>query len=402
LAILKFHFNCAILRLMSYKKILVVILILCLGAVIFASGFYIGKGEKVYLDPSEEIDLLLLSEVYYLLKEKHPAFDELEERDLVYGIIKGMVGALEDPHTVFLNPERSKFIKEDISGEFEGVGIEIGIRNGNLKVISPIESTPAYEAGIEKGDIILTIDGVSTDGFVIEDAVSRIRGPKGEEVVLGIEREGKEKEISIVRDVIELPSVTWEIIEEDIAYIRLSHFHEEVSRDFAKAAQEIRESSAKGIILDLRGNPGGIFGVAIDIASYFMETNNTITIETGAKGEEDKERKIKATRVSPKITDYPLVVLINEGSASASEIVVGALRDNRSTPVIGMNSFGKGSIQRLHSLSDGSSLKLTERYFLTPEGKIIDGEGIEPDFEEEFGEEDQQLQKAVEVLKEIK
>ncbi len=374
-----------------------------LGASVFAAGFHFGKGEIVIINPSEKIDFSLFGETYHLLEKNFPGFDEVDEQELIYGIIRGMLGALEDPHTSFFDPERSKIFLEDVSGEFEGVGIEIGIRNGRLQVISPLKNTPAYRAGMRAGDVITAIDEDSTEDISLEEAVVKIRGPKGESVTLEVLRNGEVKEISIVRDTIKIPSIEWEIIEGDIAHIQLFHFHDNIHADFVKVAREVLSSPAKSIVLDLRNNPGGVFSASISISSMFIESGEVVVIEKGT--EDDDLNRIKTIGAGPVFLDYPVVVLVNEGTASASEIVAGALRDQRNTPIVGVNSFGKGSIQRMHNLSDGSVIKITEKHFLTPNGTVIDKEGIVPDFEVEITEEDieqerdPQLEKAVEVIK---
>ncbi len=397
-----FYFYCAIFFPMRIRTVTTLILVIVLGAVFFATGFYFGKSERVVVDPSEKIDFSLFGEVYHLLEENFPGFEEVSEQDLIYGIIRGMIDSLGDPHTTFFDPERSKIFLEDVSGEFEGVGIEIGIRDGKLKVISPLKNTPAYHIGIRSQDVIFSIDEVSTKDMSLEEAVMKIRGPKGELVTLEIERKGEIKEFNIVRDTIKIPSIEWEIVEENIAHIQLFHFHENIEADFASVTREVLNSPAEKVILDLRNNPGGVFNAAISISGRFIESGETVVIQT--RGKEGDREKIKTNGAPPVFLDYPLVVLVNEGSASASEILAGALRDQRNTPIIGKTSFGKGSIQRMHTLQDGSIIKITEKYFLTPEGREIDNKGIIPDIEVEITEEDiekekdPQLEKAIEEL----
>jgi len=388
---------------MKLGKIANLFLGLVLGASIFAAGFHFGKGEVVIVNPSEKIDFSLLGEVYHLLEENFPGFDEVDEEKLVYGIIEGMLKALDDPHTSFFEPEKSKIFLEDVSGEFEGVGIEIGIRNEKLQVISPLKNTPAYRAGMRAGDVIVAIDEESTENISLEEAVVKIRGPKGESVTLEVLRNNETKEISIVRDTIKIPSIEWEVIERNIAHIQLFHFHDNIHADFIKVAREILNGPTEKIILDLRNNPGGVFSAAISISSMFIESGEVVVIEKGT--EKDDLKMIKTIGAGPVFLDYPVVILINEGTASASEIVAGALRDQRNAPIVGINSFGKGSIQRMHNLSDGSVVKITEKHFLTPEGTVIDKEGIVPDFEIEITdkdiekEKDPQLEKAIEIIK---
>ncbi len=379
------------------------LLVMIIGAIFFASGFYIGKGNKVIISPLEDIDLSLLAETYYLLENNHPEFSNMNENDLVHGAIKGIIDVLNDDHTVFLDKERSKMFMDDVRGEFEGVGMEIGIRDNKLQVISPLMGTPAYNAGIKSGDIVISIDKESTESMNLYDAVSRIRGPKGEEVVLEIMRDNEISEISIIRDVIEVPSIEWKIIDDNIAYIQLFSFHDNISRDFDKIATEIKNGSVEKIILDLRGNAGGLLNVAINIASYFIESGDTV-LYTSKNSDGSNSHALKASRKIINFFDYPLVVLVDQGSASASEIVAGALQDQCNAVVVGTNSFGKGSVQKMHELSDGSTVKITEQYFFTPHKKTINNKGINPDIEIEITKEDieenndPQLKKAIEII----
>lgn len=391
---------------MKLKNLFIFLLFIAFGATFFATGFYFGKGEKIFINPSEKLDFSFFGEVYYLLQENFPEFDKVDDQKLIYGVIEGIISALDDPHTTFFNPERSKIFLEDVSGEFQGIGIEIGIRKGVLQVIAPLKNTPAYKIGLRAGDVILTIDKETTENILIEEAVKKIRGPKGEPVVLEVFRDGEIKEFTIVRDIIKIPSIEWKIIENDIAYIQLYHFHENITRDFSDISREILNSSAKKIILDLRNNPGGYFSASISISSKFINPGEVVVIETNLTDRE-RDNLMRTSGGPPIFLDYPVVVLINEGTASASEIVAGALRDQRNVPIVGTNSYGKGSIQRLHDLSDGSMIKITEKYFLTPKGTVIDKEGIKPDVEIKITEEDiekkvdPQLNEAIKIIKEM-
>lgn len=391
---------------MKLKKPLLIILVIALGAFLFVSGLTIGERKKVFVNPSEEIDMSLFSEVYYLLEENFPQFQNISETKILYGMIEGALTALDDPHTSFFDPEKSKLFLEDVSGEFDGVGIEIGFRDGNLQVISPLKDTPAYKAGIKSKDIIVAVDEELTEELTLEEVVSKIRGEKGVPVTLTLLRDGEIKDITVVRDTINIKSIEWNLIDGNTAHIQLYQFHEKIETEFSSIAREILNSPAEKIILDLRGNPGGVFDSAISVSSRFLEPGSVVVIETGANNR-NNEHTLKTNGMSPVFLDYPLVVLIDEGSASAAEIVAGALKDQRSAPIVGMTSFGKGSIQRLHSLSDGSMVKITEKYFLTPKGNVINKEGIVPDFEVEITAEDfeanrdPQLEKALEIIKKM-
>jgi len=376
-------------------------------AVVFIAGFFIGKISVVCkFCPPEEIDFSLLWEAWHKLEENYVNPERLDHQKMVYGAISGMVKSIDDPYTLFFSPEETKKFLEDISGSFEGIGIEIGIRKGQLQVIAPLEGTPAQEAGVRAGDKIIKIGETLTMDLTIEEAVSLIRGPKGTEVTLTIMRDEWDtpKEFKIKRDTIEIPSMKWELKENNIAYIKLYHFSEKSHLDFQKLALEILNSSADRIILDLRNNPGGYLERAQNIAGWFLERNQTVVIEDFGSGGKQEIYKAKG---NSQLKDFPLVILINQGSASASEILASALRDNRGVKLIGETSYGKGSVQKLEELEDGSSLKVTIANWLSPNGELITDKGLKPDIEvimtdEDYNEQrDPQLDKALEVIKGI-
>lgn len=375
-------------------------------------GFLIGQTKvECEICPPQELDFSLFWEVYYELKDKFVEPGKIDEQKIIYGAISGMVESLGDPYTVFMEPDDTKKFMEDIAGSFEGVGMEIGIREDVLQVIAPLEGTPAQKAGLRAGDRVVLIDGKSTLGVSLDEAVTLIRGPKGTSVILTIIRkEWKSvKDIEVTRGVIKVPSLRWEMISSDktngeqgIAYIKIYHFSEKAGADFAQAAIEILSSDAKKIILDLRNNPGGYLEIARDIASFFMEKGSVVVIEDF--GERQTEYKANGNNI---FLQYPVVVLINQGSASASEILAGALRDNQGILLVGETSFGKGSVQQLEKLRGESSLKITIAKWLTPSGKVINDIGLEPDVESEFTQEDYeqekdpQLDKAIEIIKDL-
>ncbi len=374
----------------------------------FTFGVWIGKNQAICkICPPEEIDFSLFWEAYNKIQEKFVNPGKLDVQKMIYGAISGMTEILDDPYTIFLNPEKAEEFEEELSGFFEGVGMEIGIKEGQLTVVAPLKGTPAKKAGLRAGDKILKIDDIGTSDISIEEAVSLIRGPKGTEVTLTIFRTGweKVKDFKLIRNTIRIPSLEWELIDEDIAYLRLYQFNQVLTSDFRKAAIEILGSPSKRIILDLRNNPGGYLDVAQDIAGWFLKKGEIVVIEDFGEG---KEEKIYKTKGNGEFSQYPLVVLINQGSASASEILAGTLRDNRGIKIIGEKSFGKGSIQEALNLRGGSLLKITVAKWLTPKGNSISDIGIEPDIEVGITEEDYeqdrdpQLDKAVEIVKELK
>jgi len=391
----------------SRKKFFSFLFVLIAFFGIFGLGFFIGKEQVICkFCPPEELDFSLFWETWHKLQEKYVDSTKFDTQKMIYGAISGMVNSLEDPYTIFLNPEDTKMFLEDVSGRFEGVGMEVGIKKGQLQVIAPLEGTPAEKAGLRPGDKILKINDTFTIELTVEKAVSLIRGPKGTEVILLILREGwnETKEFKIRRALIEVPSLKWELREE-IAYIRLYQFSEKANSDFRKTAVEILNSPAKKIILDLRNNPGGYLEIAQDIAGWFLEKGQVVVIEDFNKKREQIAYK---TEGNSKLMHYPIVILINEGSASASEILASALRDNRGIKLIGETSYGKGSVQELESLSNQSTLKVTVADWLTPKGAKITNVGLEPDIKTELTEEDYeqerdpQLEKAIEVIREMK
>jgi len=373
----------------------------------FGLGIYFGK-TQCQICPPQEIDFSLFWEVYHKLQEKFVDKGKFDVQKMIYGAISGMVKSLGDPYTVFFPPEETKRFEEDVKGVFEGVGMEIGIRKGQLQVIAPLEGTPAQRAGLRPGDKILKINDTPTSDLTIDEAVNLIRGPKGTEVTLTIFREEweKTKEIKVVRDVIEVPSLKWEMKEingQKIAYIQLYQFSENASADFRKAAIEILENPSQKIILDLRNNPGGYLEVAQDISGWFLEKEKTVVIEDFGQGNKNEYK----SQGPGTFSDYKVVILINQGSASGAEILAGALRDNRGILLIGEKSFGKGSVQELEKLKEGSSLKITVAKWLTPKGELITDVGLTPNIKVEMTEEDYnegkdpQLEKAIEVIKNL-
>jgi len=393
------------------KGFLVVFFVLIVSAA-FGSGFYFGQSRLPAVPPEGIInsglgkpdgtDFSLFWEAWNTLEKQFVDSAKIDYKKMLFGATSGMVSSLKDPYTIFMPPEETKIFKEDVSGEFQGVGIEIGIKNNVLTVIAPLEGTPAERAGLRPGDKIVEINGTSTDGMATEEAVKIIRGPRGTEVTLTILRDGWEevKEFKIIRDVIEVPSLKWEMKNGGIAYIKIYSFSEAARWAFKKAALEVINSSAQKIVLDLRNNPGGYLEVAQDIAGWFLEDGQIVTVEDFGGKAENIEYKSNGPS---SLVSYPIVILINQGSASASEILAGALRDNRGIKLIGEKSFGKGSVQELKELSEGS-LKITIARWLTPNGDLIAEKGLAPDIEIKITEEDRdkekdpQLEKAIEIL----
>jgi carboxyl-terminal processing protease len=320
----------------------------------------------------------LFTDVMAIVKKSY--VEEVDTKKLIYGAINGMLASL-DPHSSFMPPDSYKEMKIDTKGAFGGVGIEISIKDSILTVISPIEDTPAFKAGIKAGDQIFKIDDKFTKDLNITDAVKRMRGQKGTKVILTIMREGfdKPQEFSLMRDIIQVKSVRSKLMEGGYAYIRIAQFQEKTDEDMARFLKSLKEENKgelKGLILDMRNDPGGLLEQAVRVAEHFVEEGKMIVYTEGR--EKDSKMQFVARKGS-KEPGYPIVVLINGGSASASEIVAGALQDHKRAIVMGTQSFGKGSVQTIIPLSDESGLRLTTARYYTPKGRSIQAKGITPD-----------------------
>lgn len=322
-------------------------------------------------------------------------------KDLFYGALKGLVWGLKDPYTTFFDPDMAQQFNQQLDGTFYGIGAEIGLDdNGNVVVVSPLDGTPADTAGILPEDYILKIDGTETTGMSVNEAVSKIRGDKGTTVTLTIGRPNKEPfDVAIVRDEIKVDSVKWELRDDGIAVVSINVFNEDTQTLFAKAVQDIEDAQVKKMIVDVRNNPGGLLDSAIDLAGYWIGDKVAVIEDTG-EGKTD----LNASGM-PVLAGLDTVVLVNGGSASASEILAGALQDYHEATVMGEQSFGKGSVQEYHDLPDGSAVKITVARWLTPLGRSIDKEGIAPDQVVPYSSEDNshvdtdnQLQAAIDLL----
>lgn len=350
---------------------------------------------------SDSVDFNQFWEVWDRVKSKYVK-QPVKDADLFYGAIQGLVLALGDPYSVYMPPAAATEFSKDLSGELEGIGAEIGIKNNELTVIAPLPETPAERAGLRPADRILMIDKEMTAGMDINTAISKIRGKGGTPVTLTVARDGADKtlEITIIRAKIIVPSVMYFTKPGNIAYIRVMQFNDETTGIFSKYIKRLKSENAKGIVLDLRGNPGGYLDASIEMASEWIK-EGVIVSERGLEGV-SKEHN---TAGSHRLVGIKTIVLVNQGSASASEIVAGALQDHKQATVIGEKTYGKGSVQDYETFTDGSALKLTVAEWYTPNGKNINKEGITPDIEvkEDFEHdkvgEDPVLLKALELLK---
>lgn len=387
----------------------------------FSIGFISGSIEKLphsiqgiinkEFGKPKEFDFSLFWETWDNLHGKYVNESSIKEDKLLYGAISGMVKGAGDPYTVFFPPVETKSFKQDVGGAFGGIGAEIGKRNGFLMIIAPLEDTPAQKAGLLAGDKIIKINGELTDDITVEEAVAKIRGEIGTKVTLSILRGNngvKTKDIIIERATIKIPIVKIEALEDNkIAHLSFYSFTSTAPFEFQQAATKILATTGyQGIILDLRNNPGGFLEVAVDIAGWFLNTGDLVAVEQFGQAEQNKKTEFRANGLGA-LKNYPLVILVNQGTASAAEILAGALHDNQNIKLIGDKTFGKGSVQELINLKGGSSLKVTVAKWLTPKGISISEHGLEPDYKVIMTEKDiedkkdPQLEKAAEVLLKI-
>lgn len=343
-----------------------------MGALVL--GLLVGKGvEKTgYAGESYE-ELRVFAEVLTQVKKNY--VEALQTQELVHGAVRGMLKTL-DPHSSYMTPDMYREMQVETKGEFGGVGIQIGIKDHRITVIAPIEGTPAHAAGIEAGDVIVNVDGESMKDLTLVEAVQRMRGPKGTPVAITVEREQAAEPLTftLVRDIIKIRSVRSRLIDDRIGYVRISQFQEATPEDLDQELIMLREKGMQGLIVDLRNNPGGLLSAAVGVADQFLESGTLVVSIKGRDGREDEYR----TRLSDPHS-YPTIVLVNHGSASASEIVAAAMQDWHKAVIVGKTTFGKGSVQTILPLSDGSGLRLTTARYYTPSGTSIHDVGVHPD-----------------------
>lgn len=399
----------------TFRKISLTLVVLAISAGLTAGGFYFGyqKGQEkpkqivvqgITDTESQEknIDFNLFWEAWRLLKDKEVNSDKITNQDLLYGAISGIFGAFKDQNNIFLPPSEVEKFKQDISGEFSGIGAEIGIKKDQLVIIAPLKDSPAEASGLRANDKIFKIDKTDTFGLTVDEAVKLIRGEKGTTVVLTVLRNGWEttKEFSIVREIIQIPTLDSKM-EGDLAYIHLYNFYEKAPYVFYQTAIKIALQNPKGMVLDLRNNPGGYLDASVNLAGWFLEPGQTVVSEEYG----DKTKDVFKARGNGLFKNLPIVILINQGSASASEILAGALRDIRGVKLIGQKSFGKGTVQEINTLSDGSLAKITVANWIMPKGGVIEKNGLTPDYTVDLTDDDiknnrdPQLDKAMEILR---
>ena len=372
------------------RFMLISLLLVAVLALSFGTGYNLGS--RTPSGSGESLDIV--EQVWNIIFDEYVDKDRLDTSLLSQAAIEGMIEALDDPYTSYLDAETYQLGLSSLEGEIEGIGAQVAIRDEQLTIIAPIADSPAAKAGIKAGDIILEVDGSSTSEMSLAEAVLKIRGPKGTPVKLLILHQGEAEpeEIEIVRAKIELSSVRFEM-KGDIAYINIGHFSGRTSEELSAVLESIIEKKARGIILDLRRNPGGLLEEVIDVASHFLPEGVVVNVL-------DNRGERTAIKVKPEgvITDLPVVVLVDSSSASGSEVLAGALQDHARATIAGSKTFGKGSVNVLHQLKDGSGLFITTARWLTPNGRLIEGEGLDPDYELELEGEDA-IQWAVDYLK---
>lgn len=401
---------------MFYKKIYIIIAALFVAFFIYSAGFYIGKykadpwyasGGLEYSKNAEQntppVDYMIFEDAWHAIEDRYVGKKDLNRQNMVYGAIAGMVRSLGDPYTAFFPPEEAALLESDIEGSFGGIGAEIAFKKNQLTIVAPLKDSPAQKAGLLAGDSVIAIDTIITNDITLEQAVSKIRGEPNTQVTLTIFRDTLEtpKDFVITREIIKIPILEWEKKENNIAHIKLSHFIGSIDTEFETVVGEIQKQGIQKIILDLRNNPGGFLDSAIRIASYFIPRGGLIVTQDSRNGQKEDFRSTGY----PAIQNIPVVVLIDGGSASASEIVAGAMKGMPHVTLVGEKTFGKGSVQELIELSHKTLVKVTVAEWLTPSGVSIQDSGIEPDIsiiltpEEKEGKRDILLEKALEILK---
>lgn len=402
------------------KKIKIGILFLLL-VIVIGGAFYAGTRIDKYSNPapdvpkatssqttvnegfSDDVDFSLFWDTVRVIKSKYYDAENIKDEKLLYGAIKGLFSPLDDPYSTFFEPSDAKKFHEDLNGSFGGIGAEIGIREGQLLIIAPLKGNPAEEVGLKAGDKILKVDDEITNNLNVEESVKIIRGEPGTIVTLLILRDGwkEAKEFKITRRIIQIPTLDWEMKPDGIAYFHLYNFNANAPTLLYEKALLTFLNDAKGIVFDLRNNPGGYLEISTNIAGWFVKRGDIIVKERFGSG---KEKKL-VSNGNAAFINLPIVLLVNGGSASASEIFAGALRDNRGIKFIGEKTFGKGTVQEVEMLKNGSMVKVSIAEWLTPSGHTINKKGLEPDFEVKMTDEDlekdrdPQLEKAIEVLK---
>lgn len=399
-----------------YLFIVVAIFSFALGWQVNSLGLLDGGVKKVEKEESivpvardqghDNVDMRLFWKIWEELEDRYVDKEVIENESMVYGSIKGMVRALDDPYTVFMTPEESKQFSESLEGTLEGIGAELTVKDKKLVIVTPLRKSPAEKAGLLAGDEIYEIDGELAENMTLVDAIMKIRGKKGTTVTLTIIRQklAMPFDVSITRDNIDIESVTMEKLDDGIVYLSVNQFNDKTNDEFGKAISGMILDEPKGLIVDLRYNGGGYLEIAVQLLSYLLPKDTPAVVIK----ERSKSDEIRRTNGNPKLLNVPLVVIVNDSSASASEIMAGAIQDHKRGIILGTKSFGKGSVQEVQKFTDGSSMKITIAKWFTPNGRTIDKVGLTPDIAVEITEEDikntydRQKEEAIKYLKNLK
>lgn len=396
---------------MTLNKLTTTILSFAVAIFLFGTGYKLGeyRGQNIVvhsLQNNSNIDFSLFWETWRQLQEKYVDKKKIDPQKMYYGAIKGVAASVEDPYTFFLTPEENVQAKDDLGGKFEGIGAQLGLKDNHIVVIAPLKKSPAERAGVKAGDIIVKVNDQSTEAWTLFKAVSTIRGKKGTKVRLTVLRQGKELTFNMLRDEITVESVEL-TYEQNVAVLKLNRFGDDTNRQWdtaiANVAKKWHDKQIAGMILDMRDNPGGYLQSSVYIASEFLPKGKVVVKQQYT----NTPSEVYRVEREGKLTDIPLVVLVNKGSASASEIVAGALRDHKRVKLVGETTFGKGSIQEALDLKGGAGLHVTVAKWILPGGDWINGRGVKPDFVVEIKikegntttrQDDTQLDKALELL----
>lgn len=393
-----------------YRRVLALFVYLALIVSIFLSGYTTSQrginlpfGPKGVINSSVgkslDVDFSIFWEAWNKLKKE--SVKDISSEKMIEGAIAGLLSSANDPFTVFFSKDENKRFRDDIKGEFSGIGVELIQKNGLPTVVAPLSESPAEKAGMKAGDVVIEVDGAKTNEIGFDETINRIRGTEGSTVKLMISREDEKDALlfEIKRSKISVKSVEWEVKNyqgKKISYIKIRQFGDDTESLFEDAAKDALDKNASGMIIDLRNNPGGYLETAVNIASYFIKDGVIVS----EKGKDDVKKEYNA-QGKAKLDNLKVAVLTNEGSASASEILAGALQDRKGSKIIGEKTFGKGSVQELYDLSDGSAVKITVASWYTPNGRQINGEGIKPDIEikdNEASKTDEQLDRVLQYL----
>jgi carboxyl-terminal processing protease len=353
------------------SKILISILLVAVVALAFGGGFFIGRGNQ----PAAPAGLDIVNEAWNYILSDYVDPTRISTANITGGAIEGMIASLHDRYTSYISPDNFKIVQSNFQGEFDGIGAIVSLVDGKIVIVAPIPGTPAEKAGIKKNDVILEINGESVDGMSLDVAIGKIRGPSGTSVTLLVLHEADKEpvEITVTRARVEVPSVTFEM-RGDIAYITISQFTNRTEDEFAQVMPKLAAEKAQGIVLDLRGNPGGLLNIVVEIASHFITSGIIVSVRS-RQGEIETKNAVSQDVT----TALPMVVLVDDSSASGSEVLAGALQDHNRALIAGNVTYGKGSVNVLLRLSDGSGIYITTSRWLTPNGRLIEGNGIEPD-----------------------